>query len=184
MRAGVPVGDRRDDGDVGLGNGTRARDVVELTPHDRAIADGALQHAVGSPDAGGMERVLGLADDDDALEQLDAVIRSEDTFVDQAQVFIGSVPREATRHTCLDPGHARALHLALVVRNTRPRNTRKLLDRVATRVSSEGPGRQPAPAAGVSFSSRAAVPYDFHRLMECVTLAPCAGFGEAIIAHM
>jgi hypothetical protein len=179
MRAGVPVGDRRDDGDVGLGNGTRTRDVVELAPHDRAIADGALQHAVGSPDAGGMERVLGLADDDDALEQLDAVICSQDTFVDQAEVFVGSVPREAPRRTGLDPSHARRLHLALVIRNTRPRNTRELLDDVA----SEGRGRQPAGAAAISFGSRAAVPYDFHRLMEYATLRSCAGFGKAIVAN-
>jgi len=48
----------------------------------------------------------------------------------------------------------------------------------------KAPGRRPARAAAVSFGSRPVVLYGFHRLMECVTLAPCAGFGYAIIAHM
>src|SRR5262249_61782854 len=95
MRAGVPVGYRGDDRHVGLRNGTRTRDVVELPPHDGAIADGTLQRSVGSPDAGGMGRVLWLADDDEPLEQLDPVIRSQDTLVDQPQGFVRSVPRQA-----------------------------------------------------------------------------------------
>src|SRR5262245_47249209 len=121
MGGGVVVGIERNDGDVRLWRRSPAGDVVELRPHDGAVADGPVEHPLDARDARSMGRIVRLADDDDPLEQLDVIVLAEHPLVDQAVVLshrvAGCVPGSFHR-----PYHARRVHRPATRRNAWERN--------------------------------------------------------------